>query len=41
MLESLLNKVAGLQPATLSKKDTLVQMFSYEFCKIVKTHFLK
>ena len=39
-LESLLNKPAGLQqvfrPATL-----LIQVFSYEYCKILKTPILK
>ena len=30
------NKVADLRPATLLKKDTLAQMFSYEFCEIWK-----
>ena len=28
------NKVAGLIPAILIKKDTLAQVFSYEFFKI-------
>ena len=30
------NKVAGLRPATLFKKETLAQMLSYEFCEISK-----
>ena len=33
------NKVAGPRPATLSK-ETLAQVFSYEFCKISKNTFL-
>ena len=32
------NKVAGLRPATF-KKETLVQVFSYEFCEIFKNTF--
>ena len=40
VLESLFNKVAGLQRVTLSKKETLVQMFSYEFLKILRHVFL-
>ena len=40
VLESLLDKVAGLQqvfrPATL-----LIQVFSYEYCEILKTPILK
>ena len=32
----LFNKVAGLRSATLSKKDTLTQVFSCEFCEIFK-----
>ena len=39
MLESLFNKVAGLRPATLSKKETQAQMFSCEFCEISKNNF--
>ena len=31
-----LNKVSGLRPEKLSKKETLAQVFSYEFCKISK-----
>ena len=34
-LESLFNKVAGIQRATSSKKLTPVQIFYCEFCKIV------
>ena len=30
------NNVEGLTPATLLKKKTLTQLFSYEFCKIFK-----
>ena len=33
------NKVAGLMPATLSKKETLTQLFSCEFCEISKNTF--
>ena len=51
--ETFFNKVAGLRPATLLKKrlwpeacnvikkDTLVQVFSCEFCEISKTPFLQ
>ena len=34
------NKVAGLRSATLLKKETLVQVFSCEFCEIAKNTFL-
>ena len=34
------NKVVGLSPATLLKKETLAQVFSCEFCKISKNTFL-
>ena len=37
-LEPLLNTVAGLQPATLSK-ETAIQMFLKEICKNFKTVF--
>ena len=37
--ESLFNKVAGLRPATLFKKETLAQVFSCEFCEILKNTF--
>ena len=30
------NKVAAFRPATLLKKETLVQVFSCEFCEISK-----
>ena len=30
------NKVAGMRPATLLKKETLAQVFSCEFCEISK-----
>ena len=34
------NKVEGLRPATSLKKETLAQVFSYEFCGIFKeTYF--
>ena len=32
-------KVAGLRPVTLLKKETLVQVFSCEFCAIFKSTF--
>ena len=35
------NNVAGLRPATLSKKKTLAQVFSCKFCKFLRTHFLQ
>ena len=35
----LFNEVAGLRPATLLKKETLAQIFSYEFCEIFKNTF--
>ena len=38
-LESLFHKVAGIQRATLSTKRTPVQIFQYEFCKILKRVF--
>ena len=34
-----LNKVAGLRPATLLKKETLAQVFSCTFCEISKNTF--
>ena len=33
------NKVAGLRPATFIKKETMAQVFSYEFCEISKNTF--
>ena len=33
------NKIAGLRPATLLKKETLAQVFSCEFCEISKNAF--
>ena len=33
------NKVAGLRPAALLKKETLAQVFSCEFCDIFKNTF--
>ena len=33
------NKVAGLRPATLWKKQTLAQVLSCEFCEIFKNAF--
>ena len=38
---SLINKAAGLRPATLLKKETLAQVFSCEFCEISKKTFLQ
>ena len=35
----LFDKVAGLRPATSLKKESLVQVFSCEFCKISKNTF--
>ena len=37
--ESLFDKLAGLRPATLLKKENLVQVFSCEFCEISKNTF--
>ena len=34
-----LNKVAGLRPVTLLKKETLAEVFSCDFCKISKNTF--
>ena len=40
MLESLFNKVTGLQPATFQKKETTTQVFSCVVCEIFKdTYF--
>ena len=36
---SLFNKVSGVKPTTLLKKETLAQMFSCEFCEISKNTF--
>ena len=35
------NKVAGLRPATLLKKETLTQAFSCDFAKFLRTTFLQ
>ena len=35
------NKVAGLRPATLFKKETLAQVFSCEFSEIFKNAFFQ
>ena len=35
------NKVASLWPATLLKKETLVQVFSVNFVKFSRTPFLQ
>ena len=34
------NKVSGLRPATLLKKETLTQVFSFEFCEIFQSTYL-
>ena len=39
--ESLFNKVAGLYPATSLKERTPTQVFSDEFCEILKTEHLQ
>ena len=36
---SFFNKVAGLSPATLFKKETLARVFSCEFCEISENIF--
>ena len=36
-----LNKVAGLRPATLFKKEALAQVFPVNFAKFLKTLFLQ
>ena len=33
------NKVSGLRPAALLKKETMVQVFSCQFCEISKDTF--
>ena len=39
MLESLLNKVAGLQACNFTKKETPTQVFFCEYCEVFKnTH---
>ena len=35
-----INKVTGMRPATLLKKESLAQVFSCEFCEISKNTFL-
>ena len=37
--KSLSNKVIGFYPATSLKERTPIQVFSDEFCKILKTSF--
>ena len=37
--EALFDKVPGLRPATLLKKETLAQVFSCEYCEISKNTF--
>ena len=39
-LSLFINKVAGLKPATLFKKETLARVFSCEFSEIFKNTFL-
>ena len=39
MPESLLNKVEGLRPTTLLKKETLAQVFPVNFAKFLRTPF--
>ena len=41
VLESLFNKVAGLRPASLSKKRLWHRCFPVNFLKFLRTHFLK
>ena len=41
VLESHFNKVTGLYPATSLKERTPTQVFSGEFCEILKTSFLQ
>ena len=41
MLESLFNKVAGLQVCNFIKKETLAQVFSCEFCEIFKNTYFE
>ena len=36
---SFFNKVAGLRPAALLKKEALILVFSFEFCNIFKKTF--
>ena len=33
-----INKIAGLRPATLLKRETLAEVFSCEFCEIFKNN---
>ena len=33
------DKVAGLRPTTLLKKEALAQVFYFEFCEIIKNNF--
>ena len=37
--ESFLNKIAGLRTTNLLKKEILAQLFSCEFCEILKNTF--
>ena len=41
MPNPLINKVTGLHTATLLKEKTLIQVFSDEFCKMLKTFFYR
>ena len=36
---SFFNKVTGVRPTTLLKKETLAQLFSCEFCQMFKNIF--
>ena len=39
--QSLFNKLIGLYPTNLLKERTITQVFSDEFCEILKTPFLQ
>ena len=41
VLESLLNNVAGLQPCNFIKKKTPTQLFSSEYCEILKNPYFE
>ena len=34
-----INKIAGLRPETLLKRETLAEVFACEFCEIFKNNF--
>ena len=40
-MESVFNKVAGLQARNYIKKDTLTQVFSCEICEIFKNTYFE